>query len=424
MKSLKFIKIKDFIPCLISAILLIFSFPPFNLWILAWFSFLPLFLALNNKTFLKSFFLGFFTGFIFFINILHWIIHVTLLGYILLTIYLAIYFGVFGIFFKILQNRPNLLTLGLACSWIILEYLRSHMGNISFSWASLSHSQTSNLAFIQIADIGGSYLVSFILILINIFIWQIIKKQKKNIIYLFILIILIYSYGFFKLKEPVSKKTIRISIIQPDIAQELKRNGNENFILSKTFSLAQDSLKNKPNLIIWPEASFPGYWDIDLLLQEKVLDYIRQAKINLLLGSARIEKNEEEYFFNSAILLSPGKPSQIYNKIRLVPFGEYIPLRKIFGFLETIVFIGDFTKGKEYKIFTIPIDKDKVQFSVLICFEDTFSDLARSFVQNGAEFLINITNDAWFKKTTAPYQHMQSSILRAIENRRSLVRSA
>jgi len=121
------------------------------------------------------------------------------------------------------------------------------------------------------------------------------------------------------------------------------------------------------------------------------------------------------------LLVSPeGELLDRYDKLHLVPFGEYIPLRKFFGFLETIVPIGDFSRGNGYTVFSMPPYK----FSVLICFEDLFPGLSREFVKKGADFLINITNDAWFKKTSSPYQHLSASVFRAVENRVFLIRSA
>jgi apolipoprotein N-acyltransferase len=128
----------------------------------------------------------------------------------------------------------------------------------------------------------------------------------------------------------------------------------------------------------------------------------------------------EDTYYNSAILLSAqGKHLCRYDKIHLVPFGEYIPFNKLLSFLETIVPIGEFSRGKIFTVFPFP---DK--FSVLICFEDLFPEISRQFVKRGAGLLVNITNDAWFGKTSAPYQHLQASVLRAVENRRFLVRAA
>jgi apolipoprotein N-acyltransferase len=126
------------------------------------------------------------------------------------------------------------------------------------------------------------------------------------------------------------------------------------------------------------------------------------------------------HYYNSSLLVSDqGENLELYDKLHLVPFGEYIPLKKILGFLETVVPIGEITPGEEYKVFKRP-----AKFSVLICFEDLFPGLSRRFVKKGANFLVNITNDAWYKMSSAPYQHLQASVFRAVENRVFLVRSA
>ena len=135
----------------------------------------------------------------------------------------------------------------------------------------------------------------------------------------------------------------------------------------------------------------------------------------------------DDIYYNSALLIpDPARQPLGYDKLHLVPFGEYIPLKPFFNFLETIVQIGDFKPGKEYTVFTFitPHSLVPARFSVLICFEDLFPELSRQFARKGADFLVNITNDAWFGKTPAPYQHLSASVLRAVENRLPLVRAA
>jgi apolipoprotein N-acyltransferase len=136
--------------------------------------------------------------------------------------------------------------------------------------------------------------------------------------------------------------------------------------------------------------------------------------------------NEEGRYFNSALLFDKDKGiAGRYDKLHLVPFGEYIPLKKIFPFLEAIVPIGDIAAGKEYAILKIQNSKNFLNFAVLICFEDLFPELSREFVKRQADFLVNITNDAWYKeKTPAASQHLQASIFRAVENRVYLARAA
>ena len=382
---------------------------------------MPLFFSIEGKSPLKSSLLFYFCGLLFFLATLYWLIHVTLLGWIILCLYLAIYFGLFGFLCSVFSNRPRILLFFLLPAvWTVLEYLRSHLLT-GFGWALLGYSQYKFLPLIQVADLTGAYGVSFFIVLTNLVIYRWLrdkKSSKPQIAIYSILVLLIFLYGFFRLNQGASGEGVKISVIQGNIPQEWKwEESKKEFILEKYFFLTKLAGHENPDLIIWPETAFPGYLWEEPELFTKVLDLVREVKKPLLVG---LVTSEGLPIFNSAILISAqGEPKQVYNKLHLVPFGEYIPLRNLLPFLETIVPIGDFTAGKEYTIFKAP-----APFSTLICFEDTVPELSRRFTLAGAGLLTNITNDAWFKDTSAPYQHLQASVFRAVENHRPLVRAA
>jgi apolipoprotein N-acyltransferase len=431
-----------------SAALLILSFPPANLWIFAWVGFVPLFFALKNKSKFKAFLLSYLTGVIFWFGIIYWLIHVTLLGMILLVLYLALYFAFFGL---IVSRRSVLCTwysvLFIPSLWVVLEYLRSHLLT-GFPWALLGYSQYLNLPIIQIADITGVWGVSFLVMMVNLLVYQVLstvyrasvlRKNKKETLSIitwflpFLIIFLSLGYGFYKLSATPNtehRTPIKISVIQGNIPQELKWDPNsKDFIIDRYISLTRQALKDRPDLIVWPEAALPVVLEEEPVFYEKTKDFVREIKIPLLLGAVTSKDN---LYYNSALLISAeGRLLYKYDKLHLVPFGEYIPLRKTLGFLQTVVPIGDFSRGKDYTIFKVPSTEYQVQsretqnnFAVLICFEDLFPQLSREFIKRGADFLINITNDAWFKMTSSPYQHLQASVFRAVENRVALIRSA
>jgi len=196
-----------------------------------------------------------------------------------------------------------------------------------------------------------------------------------------------------------------------------------------------------PDLIIWPEAALPGILKKESELKKNINAFVQEVRIPFLIGAVSLEEN---HYYNSAILISKqGKFIQRYDKLHLVPFGEYIPIKRIFSFLETIVPIGDFIPGNEYTVFYLeplasypvirlaslnqqtdkPTNRQR-KFSVLICFEDIFPEISRQFIKRGADFLVNITNDAWFGNTSSPYQHLSASVFRAVENGVYLVRAA
>ena len=416
--------------CLVSSVLLILSFPNFNIWLLAWFGFVPLFFAIRNKSKGKAFLLFYFTGVIFWLGIIYWLIHVTVIGMVILILYLALYFGIFGLIISTIKHKQSSINLLFIPSlWVILEYLRSHLFT-GFGWALLGYSQYLNLPVIQIADITGSYGVSFLVMTMNVAIWQVIQQVRSRtpevkkilVTYLpfFLFFLCVLGYGYHNLfRAPTAEKAqrVRISIIQGNIAQSIKWDAQErSFILNKYLDLSKQAAKDRPDLVVWPESAYPDY----LMAEEFSKDIKQQLfslKIPLLIG---VVIQEDERYYNSALLISKNCDIiQRYDKIHLVPFGEYIPLKKIFPFLNTVVPIGDFTTGEMYTVFTTP-----ARFAVLICFEDIFPELSRKFVAQGANFLTNITNDAWFSKTSSPYQHLQASVFRAVENRTPLVRAA
>ena len=371
--------------------------------------------------------LSFFTGIIFWTGIIYWLVHVTLTGTIILILYLALYFGLFGILFTYLLPATYYL-LFIPSAWVILEYIRGHLLT-GFPWALLGYSQYLNLPIIQIADITGALGVSFLVMMINAAVYLVVSHRssavsKRKISAVAILCLfpaLIYGYYKLRLQTPNTQHPapIRVSVIQANIAQALKWMPSARaYILDEYTELTKKAALEKPELIIWPEAASPGILGEEDWVFEDIFSLAKDAGVPLLIGAV---VNEKEKYFNSALLVDDGgKIAGRYDKLHLVPFGEYIPLRKILPFLETVVPIGDITRGQEYAIFKV----HNSTFAALICFEDLFPELSRQFVRKGAQFLVNITNDAWYKETSAPFQHLQASVFRAVENRVFLCRCA
>ena len=440
---------KDILLSFVSGLLLIFSFPNFNLWPCAWFGFVPVFFALEDKSLKQAFLLLFLTGAIFWSGIIYWLVHVTLIGTIMLILYLSLYFGIFGLIIRPFTRKSTPFSLIFIPSlWVFLEYVRGHLFT-GFPWALLGYSQYLNLPVIQIADITAVWGVSFLVMLTNTAIVEIIWASKNRIwprvkltsILLVLFLILSLTYGYVKLlpdKNSINKESVKISLIQGNIPQLLKWDAQyAGFILDRYNELTRIAALDKPELIVWPEAAVPGILGEDNWVFEQVCSLSKEIKIPLLAGA--VVKENEDYFGSAILIDSSGEIKQRYDKLHRVPFGEYIPLKRFFPFLSKVVPIGDIQKGKDYTIFKIPNSKFQISnksqisnpkyqtynnFAVLDCFEDVFPELAREFTLKGADFLVNITNDAWYKRTSAPYQHLQASIFRAVENRRYLARAA
>lgn len=431
-------RLKDLSLCVLSALLLIFSFPDLNIWQFAWFGFVPVFLALKNKSGKSAFFLFFLTGIIFWAGVIYWLAHVTLAGTAVLILYLALYFALFGLLIRPLTVNSTFLSLFYIPSiWVLLEFVRGKLFT-GFPWALLGYSQYKNIPLIQIADITGAWGVSFLVMFVNVAIveiaWLLRKgpsfRLKATFAILVLFVSLALSYGYFNLSSrPPSitahTSSLRVSVVQGNIPQEKKWDRLfMQDILDKYAGLTRAAALNSPDLIIWPEAASPGILGEDDWVFKQIFSLAKEINIPLLVGSV---VNDRGNFFGSALLISgSGEITGRYDKIHRVPFGEYIPLRRALPFLEAIVPIGQIEAGRDHIIFQISGHNPKVtsKFAVLDCFEDVFPELAREFTKRGANFLVNITNDAWYKETSAPFQHLQASVFRAVENKRPLARCA
>jgi len=413
----------------ISAVLLSLSYPIFNFEFLAWIAFIPLFFALQNQSRFEAFKLSYLCGLIFFGITIYWLIYVSVLAYILLILILALFFGLFAFLIRsTIHHPPSTILFTIPAIWVLVEYIRTHLFT-GFGWALLGYSQYLNLPLIQIADKTGVWGTSFIVMMVNVAVFRWLKdgfKKAKPVVITTILILgLTFLYGWARLSEKVAfSKLITISVIQGNIPQHQK--WDESFkeeILTKYEKLTIEAAETKPDLIIWPETALPGYMEEEDL-QKKVRNLAKKVKIPLLIGAPSVSDYEEEKPFNSAFLISEdGEIIARHEKMHLVPFGEYIPFQKNLAFLRRFINkrIGNFNAGKEYTIFKL---KNNYRFGVLICFEDIFPNLVRNFVDRDADFVVNMTNDAWFMDSSEPYQHAQASVFRAVENRIPVVRAA
>ena len=437
-------KKKDLLLSLLSGILLILSFPNLNLEFLAWFALVPLFYSIKERTVLSSFFLGFITGLTSFLGIIYWIVvavhtygNVPLLPSVLilllLVLYLSLYIGTFAMLTRLIQLRFGSRMIILApFLWVALEYLRSFLLT-GFPWADLGHSQYLNLPFIQIADITGVYGLSFVILFVNAVFYLVLDQwPKKRFPYREILIasiiltgILIYGYSQIGTIDQKTRKeqALRVRVVQGNIDQSIK--WNESFqkeTLEIYARLSLQAAKEKPDLIIWPETATPFFFQDAKEYEPLVLGVPARANAYLLFGSPSYKIQEKKVgHYNSAYLAAPsGEIVGRYDKIHLVPFGEYVPLGEILKLGSLGEGIGDFKSGKEIINLSLP----QAKFGVLICFEIIFPDLCRQFVKKGANFLVTITNDAWFGRTSAPYQHLAIATFRAVENRVYVARAA
>lgn len=435
----------------ISGLLLILSFPSFNLYPLGWISFIPLLIALQSPSNWKSAFLhGYVTGAIFFLGLVYWIIllypfaniFLTTFGCLLLAAYLAVYFGVFSALLHGLPWKSGLSFIFITPAiWIGLEWVRSWFLT-GFPWGSMGYTQWNNLPAIQIASITGVHGVSFIVVLLNATIADIIhtyfisKNQlttpKTSSRFTFhvshiipiAIVIACLAYG----TQVLSKSTdtasdVKIALVPGNVPQIEKWDpAYWPQIFERYMNLVKAADAEEPDLIVLPETALRGevfIFERNIYLQE-LKQILNDRQIYLLTGT--FHKSSEKKMYNSVFLLSPdGEKIGSYSKIHLVPFGEYVPItRHLPNFIQLS---SGFEPGKSIDLFPIPHTENR-QMGVVICFESVFPDLFRKFVKKGASVMGILTNDAWFDGTAAPEQHFAMAPFRAVENRVAVFRCA
>jgi apolipoprotein N-acyltransferase len=435
--------------CLLTGLLLMLSFPWYDVEWLAWIAFVPLLTATRGVRWRTALVWGWISGCVGYLGILRWIPHTminyggvpTLVSYgilLLLVAYVGLYVGVFTVGWTwSLCHWPRGTVLIVPALWVALEWIRAQALS-GFPWASLGYSQYLNRPLIQVAELASVYGVSFALVLGNVVIAQLlygtVQRRWKDVALPCALAVLglaaIWGYGGGRLHQ-ISKGAaptpadLGVALVQGNIAQDLKwehdaRNAIFSIYRTLTLEAAADA---EVDLIVWPEAATPFFFANDRVFQARQLRLALEAGRPLLFGSPTYARNgDQDVMYNSAFLLGPDATVLgRYDKVHLVPFGEYIPLRRLLFFLDKLVAgIGDFRSGETYTVMAIP----QGRFAVLICFEIIFPDLVRHFVYHGAQFLVNMTNDAWFGHSPASYQHLSMVVFRAVENRLPIVRAA
>ena len=427
----------------LSGILLTLSFPPLCWYYLAWIAFIPLFWAVDGVSLKDSFKIGLIAGFSHYLTLLYWItiaigrygnmgLFVQLLSLFLLCIYLSLYFGMFCYLFRLSYDRWFSVIL-VPSFWTLLEFLRARLLS-GFPWCLLGYSQFEFKTLIQVADITGVYGISLLVMMGNTVLYNIffviregyIKGLLLNLTIFTTLLLLVLVYGNYRLrcfKNPEGGCSFKVSIIQGNVDQSIKWNpAYQKQTIQKYIRLTYLTKRFRPDLIVWPETALPFFFQEDSPFSKKIRELSKEMKAYILFGSPAYGRGHPRRFYNRAYLLSPsGKEVSYYDKVHLVPFGEYLPFKGVFSFLRGLLpNFGEFESGSSLA----PLRFKDISMGILICFESIFPELSSEEVRRGAGVLVNITNDAWFGNSSAPYQHFQMGAFRAVENRVYLIRCA
>lgn len=401
---------------IVSAVLTGISFNfKFSSWII-WVSFVPFLYIISRNSFRKNIIHSFVFGIISNFIILFWLARVTALGLTLLIVYLSLYTLFFAIVAKyFLKYRWSIFT--LPTLWVIIEFLKEQVW-CGFGWGNLGYSQYQQLYLIQIADLLGVKGVSFLIMMVNVFFWQLITQQEKIIrkaVFIVAILTCCIGYSFLRINSIGNfGAPFKVCLVQPNVAQELKwQNLFTQNIIDRLVNFSKKAENN--SLVVFPEASwpYPLEKENDSLFQE----FVQKINREFVLGAVTRRENK---FFNTAFQYDQeGELKNVYHKIKLLPFGEYVPKRDWFKFIPVLNALGDITPGTEYTTF---VSQGK-KFAVLICFEDIFPLFVRRFAQD-KDFFVNITNDGWFKGQPEASQHLSILVFRAIENRMPIARCA
>src|SRR5256884_7271780 len=479
--SSKVMRVWPWLAAICSGLLYTGCFAPFNLTWLCWIALMPLIAAIwfsgeeSRHRWLRNLALGYVTGLTFFWTALSWLTTVSVLGWFVLQFYMAIYVALWAWFCGLLRPREArrqlsasnwdqmlaearstaalprspwtkstnnlLLAFLLAAAWATQEWLRGWVFS-GWGWNGLGVALHDTWPLIQIAEFTGVAGLSFVVAFANVIAVTtvrrlIIEASTRTVRPHFDLtltlaaIVGILTFGIRATQVSPSTKPVRVAAVQSNVPQNQKFDPQfTRRIFDQFRRLSEIALRSNPppELLVWPESSMPGPVLEDQESYKFVTDLAADADADFLLGTIDEDGGD---VYNAAILLSEGgERVQMYRKVHLVPFGEFVPGRHTVPLLARIVgdqVAGDFKQGREHTVFTLT--NTDVHVAPLICFEDTIGELTRQFVlpnetTPGANLLVDVTNDGWFQRSAGSHQHLANAIFRCVETRRPMIRAA
>jgi apolipoprotein N-acyltransferase len=431
---------------ILSGVLLALSFPKFGHGALAWVALAPLLVALHGAPGARAFRLGYLAGAVSSLGILYWTalvviqygglslpVGITVMG--LLCAAVALFPSLFALVVARWSQTmgPGALLLS-PLAWVGTEILRTHTF-FNFPWCLLGYSQYRHLPFIQISALFAVYGVSFVVAMSSALLAYLAvegrsRRRRSAALALPLLLGAVWLEGTWVLSRPLPETgRIRVGLVQAGIRQEEKwepEQAQEN--IGRHLELTEEAALKGARLVVWSESAVPFYFDRTPDLAAGLKALVRRHRIYLLFGN---DDREEEpgggyrIWVGAKMLTPEGELALRYHKIRLVPFGEYVPLQPLLTLggrvaAKLVQQVSDFTPGDQ----PVVARADGHLLGAFICYEAIFPDLVRGFSARGADLLVNITNDAWYGTTSAPYQHLAMAAFRAVENGKYLVRAA
>ncbi|MGO9565271.1 MAG: apolipoprotein N-acyltransferase [Candidatus Korobacteraceae bacterium] len=446
----------------LSGVLQVLIFPNFSIYLLGWIALAPLIYAIlkcreqdvmmvlaDGGQFLapatpwQGFLLGYACGVIWYLGSCSWIFHVmhvyggigtamSILLLVMFALYLALYHGLFGLLLALIAARRNGFSLRALVFtpflWVAVELARTYI--TGFPWDLLGTTQIDNIPLSRIATVTGVYGMSFEIALVNTVVaaaFLVPYARRKFLLTAALVAALVLHAG--KLEKPGALPTEHAATLVQANIPILESDWTLDYLEQTLSSLREISvrpLNEKPDtrgLIVWPESPAP-FWTTDLHLRSTLANVARETDSYIIAGAIGIEHtgdpNRRPDVYNSAAVITPtGAWTERYDKIHLVPFGEYVPFEKAFSFASGLTRqIGTFVRGRSRS----PLAVGNMRTGVFICYESIFPNEVRQFARNGAEVFVNISNDGWYGEGGAPRQHLNMARMRAVENNRWLLR--
>ncbi|MCC6847788.1 MAG: apolipoprotein N-acyltransferase [Deltaproteobacteria bacterium] len=420
------------------------AFPVVDWAPVAWVALVPLLLAALGRGIGAAFRAGWLAGVAFYLATLYWLV-LTIGTYtnlsplvsvgplLLLCAFLALGFGIVAAACEWARRRGIAIAFVAPAAWVVVEWIRTYILG-GFPWVSLGYSQYRAIYLVQFVEVTGIYGLSALVVLVNVVVYTAVRRwlagappNTRAMLALASLLVALVGWGYWRVDDLAARPargTLRVGFIQGNVAQDVKWDpAHQAATIDRYEALTRKAVADGAELVVWPETAAPFFFQQESDLRDRILDLARRLHVWLVVGSPAFSYDHATLrMHNRVYLVEPdGAADQFYDKMELVPFGEYVPLKSLFFFVDKVVEgVGDFRAGDTPVVFRTA----RGNFGTLICYEGIFPDLTRRFVDGGADFLINITNDAWFGRTSAPYQHLAMATFRAIENRVPLVRVA
>lgn len=412
---------------------------------MAWVALVPLLLALTrsggrpHERRRHPALLGLLTGGLWFFGTLYWTADVlaifggvnAVLSWLLcglLVAYLALYPAAFAWITARVVQAAGLRALALApCIWVGTEWVRGTLFS-GFPWVLLGYSQSGVASVIQTASLLSVHGVSALIVLAGVavvWLWQEGRRALWRSGLSLALVLACVAWGAYRVAEgslTTTGEPVRVGIVQGNVPQEQKWDpAYRDDILGRYLRLTQDVVRRGATLVLWPESSTPFFLGRDQARTEAIRAAVHDAGIHLVVGSDDVAPEGAPHY-NAAFMIGPnGATDAVYHKMQLVPFGEYIPMRRLLFFAQPLVEgVADFAPGEEMTL--LPVGERRL--SVAVCYEVVFPWHGLLAARTGSQLLTTITNDAWYGTTSAPYQHFEQARVRAVETGRYLVRAA